>query len=100
MNAWPERIAVTCACCQAVEELFCAMTDPLDASHLRTRLFAMAVSALGWMLMKDRAGRADWLCRRCSVEVPDGQDPVFVASANQWAQWTRIDYSVRPGAAS
>lgn len=98
--AWPERIAVTCACCSAVEEVFVDQTPAIGHRALRERLFAMAVSFLGWLLMKDSRGRADWICRRCAAEITDGRDPVFLAAAAQWARWSEVDYSVAAGVRS
>lgn len=96
---WQERFAITCGCCHAIEEFFCAQSKPLDVPAARERVITTALSASGWMLMRED-GREVWLCARCSSEATDGSDPVYLAAASRWLAWKRIEVSITRGAMS
>jgi hypothetical protein len=81
-------------------EFFVERCEALAESFVRTQSVAAAISHEGWILMKDRAGRADWLCVECARFVPDRGAPIHREALQRRAAWSAIEYSIAPGVRS
>jgi hypothetical protein len=107
---WPERAKFACACCEIKHEIFVEVRvnprDPKERRELladarqRSHLAMRAVAAIGWILVKDRRGRADWICPACIDVALDPRDSDVRAAQKQRVDLAEVDYSVEIGVRS
>ncbi len=88
MTPWHDRIAVKCACCDAVGEVFIEHRDRLEDSRARAHLADLAFSVLEWRLMKDgHPHERQWMCGWCVTKAGDPRSMEYAVAARRWSAW-------------